>query len=450
MPCPSSAELGRWLADELTSAAAANVEAHVETCAGCQQALEQLTRNPDGCMGRGPVPRGQSGGDFLHRLERRPPAGPGPPPGPGGGAVPAPHAPTPSLPLGTTHDFLRTRPSRPGQAEPPPRLVGPLPQLAGEIRALLHQRLRLLCLLFVIAWGLVWSHKFFRLRMTPDTVWLIMVPGGVLLAFEMAIAAIIWAPRRRSIRSLRGYELLAYAAAMAFLLWENYFTMYRPGDMGGWVHRYVQRDLSEMATLARHASVPWGLVIVGYGIFVPNTLRRCAAVTGTVAGTVLAVNLVCCLWDETIPRPYLFSYLAELAIWLTVAVGYANYGSHKISVLRQQAFEARRLGQYQVKHRLGAGGMGEVYLAEHALLRRPCAVKLIRPERAGDPKNLQRFEREVQATVTLSHPNIVEVFDYGHTEDGTFYYVMEYLPGLNLDQLVRRHGPLPPGRVIHL
>jgi serine/threonine-protein kinase len=94
--------------------------------------------------------------------------------------------------------------------------------------------------------------------------------------------------------------------------------------------------------------------------------------------------------------------------------------------------------------------MGEVYLAEHALLRRPCAVKLIRPERAGDPSTLRRFEREVQAMATLTHPNTVEVFDYGHADDGTFYYVMEYLPGLNLEELAGRHGPLPPGRVVHL
>src|SRR5262249_54815627 len=154
--------------------------------------------------------------------------------------------------------------------------------------------------------------------------------------------------------------------------------------------------------------------------------------------------------DETIPRPYLFSYVAELAIWLAVAVGYAIYGSHKISVLRRQAFEARRLGQYQVKHRLGAGGMGEVYLAEHVLLKRPCALKLIRPERAGDPANLARFEREVQAIATLTHPNTVEVFDYGRADDGTFYYAMEYLPGLSLQELARRHGPLPPQRAAHL
>src|SRR2546423_6489636 len=94
--------------------------------------------------------------------------------------------------------------------------------------------------------------------------------------------------------------------------------------------------------------------------------------------------------------------------------------------------------------------MGEVYLAEHGLLRRPCALKLIRPERAGDPTNLARFEREVQAMATLTHPNVVEIFDYGRADDGTFYFAMEYLPGLSLQELVRRHGPLPPGRVIHL
>src|SRR5204863_10143764 len=100
--------------------------------------------------------------------------------------------------------------------------------------------------------------------------------------------------------------------------------------------------------------------------------------------------------------------------------------------------------------RLGAGGMGEVYLAEHVLLRRPCAVKLIRPERVGDPGSLQHFEREVQATATLTHPNTVQVFDYGRAADGTFYYVMEYLPGSSLEQLVSARGPFPPARAVHI
>jgi serine/threonine-protein kinase len=143
-------------------------------------------------------------------------------------------------------------------------------------------------------------------------------------------------------------------------------------------------------------------------------------------------------------------YVTVLAVWMVLGAGLAVYGSHHIAVLRQQANEARRLGQYQLRRRLGAGGMGEVYLARHALLRRPCALKLIRPERAGDAGHLRRFEREVQATAALTHPNTVQIFDYGHAEDGTFYYAMEYLPGLNLEQLVKGHGPLPPERVLHL
>src|SRR6266571_6465510 len=93
--------------------------------------------------------------------------------------------------------------------------------------------------------------------------------------------------------------------------------------------------------------------------------------------------------------------------------------------------------------------MGEVYLAEHQMMKRPCAIKIIRPSRSADPQALARFEREVRATAKLSHWNTIEIFDYGRTSDGTFYYVMEYLPGLSLAELVERHGPLPPARVIH-
>jgi serine/threonine-protein kinase len=94
--------------------------------------------------------------------------------------------------------------------------------------------------------------------------------------------------------------------------------------------------------------------------------------------------------------------------------------------------------------------MGEVYLAEHLLLKRPCAVKLIRPGCANNPRALERFEREVRLTAALSHPNIVEIYDYGRADDGRYYYVMEYLSGLSLAELVERHGVLPPGRVVYL
>jgi serine/threonine-protein kinase len=84
------------------------------------------------------------------------------------------------------------------------------------------------------------------------------------------------------------------------------------------------------------------------------------------------------------------------------------------------------------------------------LLKRPCAIKLIAPDRAGDPKALARFEREVRTTARLTHPNTVDIYDYGRTEDGKFYYVMELLDGLSLAELVASHGPLPPGRAIFL
>ena len=120
------------------------------------------------------------------------------------------------------------------------------------------------------------------------------------------------------------------------------------------------------------------------------------------------------------------------------------FGSHRMRALqeeveaaREETRAARKLGPYTLLRRIGAGGMGEVYLAEHRLLKRPCAVKLIRPDRSSDSQALARFDREVQATARLKHPNTVEVFDYGRTDDGTFYYVMEYLDGLGLEEIVR-------------
>ena len=150
------------------------------------------------------------------------------------------------------------------------------------------------------------------------------------------------------------------------------------------------------------------------------------------------------------PRGFLSLYVASMSIYLGGTIGIAVYGAHRISILRVQVREARRLGQYVLRDRLGGGGMGEVFRAEHALLRRPAAVKLIRSDRAGDPANLARFEREVQATASLSHPNTIQIFDYGRTDDGTFYYVMEYLDGPTLEALVQTDGPLPAGRAIYL
>lgn len=133
-----------------------------------------------------------------------------------------------------------------------------------------------------------------------------------------------------------------------------------------------------------------------------------------------------------------------------VAALVATFAAHVINAARREAFKARQFGQYRLMERLGAGGMGEVYKAEHVLLKRPCAIKLIKAANEADASAIARFEKEVKTTAKLTHWNTVEIFDYGRTDDGTFYYVMELLPGMSLEDMVERHGQLPPERVVYL
>jgi serine/threonine protein kinase len=138
-------------------------------------------------------------------------------------------------------------------------------------------------------------------------------------------------------------------------------------------------------------------------------------------------------------------------LWSALGTTLATITSRVTYGLRKQVAEANELGQYVLEEKIGGGGMGEVWRARHRLLIRPAAIKLIRPEVSGDPELLlRRFEREARATAALKSPHTVQLYDFGTTEDGRLYYVMELLDGLDLDTLVRQYGPLPPERVVHI
>jgi serine/threonine-protein kinase len=241
-------------------------------------------------------------------------------------------------------------------------------------------------------------------------------------------------------------EFLIFASPAAFFCFVQY----------AWFHedRVLMAGITDDNALAVYhlaafgISVRWFALIVLYGTFIPNTWRRCALVVGIMA--LIPVGMTgLSLFLKPEVRPHLSGALVDETIMMGIAFTIALFGSYKIHELEKEAKEMRQLGQYRLKRRLGEGGMGEVYLAEHMLLRRPCAVKLIRPEQAGNPANLSRFEREVRSTATLTHWNTVEIYDFGNAADGTFYYVMEYLPGQSLEDLVTQQGPLPAERAIH-
>ncbi len=196
------------------------------------------------------------------------------------------------------------------------------------------------------------------------------------------------------------------------------------------------------------------ILIFTYGIFIPNNWRRAALVIVPMALAPLVAPVLLGLTSPAFraisEEACTLDKFTENGLFLLLGTVTAIFGTHIINGFRTEAFQAKQLNQYHLTKKLGAGGMGEVYLAEHQRLKRPCAIKLIRPSLSQKPRVLARFELEVQATARLSHPNTVEVYDYGRTPDGTFYYVMEYLPGLSLQELVDRHGPLPPGRIVYL
>jgi eukaryotic-like serine/threonine-protein kinase len=224
--------------------------------------------------------------------------------------------------------------------------------------------------------------------------------------------------------------------------------------MGTYVPAYAQPGRIIVMALA--------VVHLARAVYVPSSARRTALFSGIAGGVILLVVFQAFQRVDLQPfaafapevaalSPVQFaSYMAiDAGAWWALFGSLAVAASKVIFGLRKQVGNIRALGQYHIDAEIGAGAMGIVYRAHHALLRRETAVKLLAPDRAGEA-TLKRFEREVKLTARLKHPNTVTVYDYGRTPDGVFYYAMELLDGATLEQIVDTTGPLAVGRVVHV
>lgn len=313
-------------------------------------------------------------------------------------------------------------------------VAGARPQFTDETAALLRSRLQAATLVLSILLAFAFVGNLFS-DYAPLTLIRVLILAGFVGSYVVL----------RTDRPFALFELRCFEAGLFTALVVQVLLM-----MGTRLVAFAKLGDPISLVAAEHAYLSsWSVLVFTYGILMPNTWRRALAILLPTA--CLPFGLVLWLrWQV----PGVDSALAadKLGIPIPmplVAVLVAVFGTHVITTVRREAFKARQLGQYVLKEQIGSGGMGEVYKAEHQLLKRPCAVKLIKPSRITEPQTLARFEREVQATAKLTHWNTVEIYDYGHSEDGTFYYVMELLPGLSLEDLVKYHGPLPPERAVH-
>jgi eukaryotic-like serine/threonine-protein kinase len=273
------------------------------------------------------------------------------------------------------------------QASSPKReiIAGSKPQLTKETQGLLRIRLRGAALMLLLGFGLfLVRHVAGVLSSEPlDTPLLSLHVVVVLVLAFVSILLCLRSPL--SMPTLRVAELIVFSLpAIFFLLLQHRVT------------------ISDAARGFMPAPMPfWLLLIFTYGMFIPNTWRRAACVIGAMAlGPVLLVVVMILAYPQVAQTITAIAFMNQAFVMVIAAVA-ATFGTHLINTLRREVFEAKQLGQYRLIAMLGAGGMGEVHLAEHRMLKRPCAIKLIRPEQAGDPNVLARFEREVRMTARL-------------------------------------------------
>jgi serine/threonine-protein kinase len=261
--------------------------------------------------------------------------------------------------------------------------------------------------------------------------------GHLCASLTMAVLWLVVSRTRPTLRSLGALDVISFVVAGGFL---SLMTIHEEGQI-------LQTLLALTVTVMLRA------------ILMPSRPGR----TLLLSALVFAPTVVVCIARHH-PTAFLPGFspayqklqmTLNTVLWSILGTTLATIASRVLYGLRQQVAEASELGQYLLEEKIGGGGMGEVWRARHRLLIRPAAIKLI-SQRAlgamsGDPELLvRRFEREARATAALTSPHTVQLYDFGVAEDGRLYYVMELLEGLDLDTLVRQHGPLPAERVVHL
>jgi serine/threonine-protein kinase len=318
-------------------------------------------------------------------------------------------------------------------------------KITGEIQRLLRSRMRAGALTIAIALSLWLVRDIYE-----GYVYMAWIRVG-LIAFYSLSAALLYSQWEMSLRQLRGLEVGLFTIVAMWFAADRYHFTWEAATDG---------DTAALIFAVAFSVMIYFAFLIAYAIFVPNTWRRALLATGIMALVPIAVIEALRVREfeaySFVRETLTFAQMTSMGLMLVVGVFIATLGTHRINALRREVFEAKQLGQYQLTTKIGSGGMGEVWEAKHGLLARPAAIKLIRPEivDALNPDGAQgtfsSFEREAQATALLRSPHTVEVYDFGVTEDGTFYYVMELLDGLDFDSLVNRFGPVPPARAVYL
>jgi serine/threonine-protein kinase len=267
-------------------------------------------------------------------------------------------------------------------------------------------------------------------------------PGTISVSIAFAVAAVAGS-RRVSLQMIMNIGVLFEIVAAYSIAIATYWGVYRG----------LAYEPEHLTIIGLSFVAPW---IMFYTIVIPNPPKK-ALLAATLAATSVPVALVLSAryggstirldpggWITVVVVPYA---LIVITAWI---------GARVVFKLGTAVRQAREMGSYRLVEQLGHGGMGEVWRAKHRMLARPAAIKLVRPDMIGEidgehrQRTLRRFEREAQTTALMRSPHTIELYDFGVTSEGTFYYVMELLDGFDLETLVQRFGPLPAGRAIHL